>query len=117
MSQPIQTSPTTGKAGDLELEYVERVASRPKGYAYQEPSKSPRKTGPERRLVMKLDCLLIPLLALIYFVTFLVSITPFPLPPLEILDHPSFPTRSKLQSRIETVSEMDDSWAFRQNFI
>jgi hypothetical protein len=79
MSQPIQMSPTTGKTDGLEVEYVESVASRQKGYAFQQPEKSLRKTGIEKRLVMKLDCLLIPLLALIYFVTFLVSITRIPL--------------------------------------
>jgi hypothetical protein len=78
MSHSIQMSPTAGKNDDLEVEYVESVSSRPKGYAYQEPERSSRKTGVEKRLVMKLDCLLIPLLALIYFVTFLVSNTRFP---------------------------------------
>jgi hypothetical protein len=77
MSHSIQMSPSTRKNDDLEVEYVESVSSRPKGYAYQEPEKPLRRTGIEKRLVMKLDCLLIPLLALIYFVTFLVSVTRF----------------------------------------
>lgn len=40
-------------------------------YVLQPVGRPPRKTGLERRLVMKQDCLLIPLLALTYFVTYL----------------------------------------------
>lgn len=42
-------------------------------YQLQGPQRRVRKTGIERRLVLKQDLLLVPLLALIYFVTFLVG--------------------------------------------
>ncbi|KAJ9136537.1 MFS general substrate transporter [Coniochaeta hoffmannii] len=40
-------------------------------YVLQPTGRPPAKTGLERRLVMKQDCLLVPLLALTYFVTYL----------------------------------------------
>ena len=42
-------------------------------YALQPTGRPPAKTGLERKLVMKQDCLLVPLLALTYFVTYLVG--------------------------------------------
>ncbi len=42
-------------------------------YILQPKTRPPKKTGLERRLVLKQDLLIVPLLALIYFVTFLVS--------------------------------------------
>jgi hypothetical protein len=42
-------------------------------YVLQPTGKPPKKSALERRLVMKQDFLLVPLLALTYFVTYLVS--------------------------------------------
>jgi hypothetical protein len=61
------------KPTDLELSYVDTTMSRPRGYALQEPEIRGPRTGLERKLVWKLDRILVPLLTLIYFVTFLVS--------------------------------------------
>lgn len=60
---------------ELDISLVENASDEKMGTAYvlQPEGRPLRKTGLERRLVMKQDCLLIPLLALTYFVTYLVS--------------------------------------------
>jgi hypothetical protein len=63
---------------ELDISLVEHASDKKIDTAYvlQPVGRPPRKTGLERRLVMKQDCLLIPLLALTYFVTYLVRLFP-----------------------------------------
>jgi hypothetical protein len=66
---------------DVEFSFVENASTNPapkRGYALQ-PKQARKKTvrsGLERRLVWKQDLLILPLLALIYFVTYLVRRDP-----------------------------------------
>ncbi len=58
---------------DVEV-HVENTSIDPSGtaYLYQKGGRPAPKSAFEKRLVWKIDLLIVPLLALIYFVTFLV---------------------------------------------
>lgn len=87
MSTPAASEP---KGHDMEanISFVEHASKHEVDNAYvlQPMGKPPKKSALERKLVMKQDFLLIPLLSLTYFVTYLVSMdalghTPLPLCP------------------------------------
>ena len=66
------------KDQELGVELIESVAHNKAdvphtAYVLQSTEKPPRKSALERKLLFKQDILIIPLLALCYFVTFLVS--------------------------------------------
>jgi hypothetical protein len=70
MTSEISTKqPTT----DVELSCVEDADSKPTTAYTLQPETKPIPSGLERRLLWKQDLLILPLLALIYFVTFLVQ--------------------------------------------
>lgn len=99
---------------DIELSFVETVNESPVPQGYTLQPKDERKfirSGLEKRLVWKQDLLILPLLALIYFVTYLVSHAP-----LQSKATSSEPI-ADWGYRTATASAMDACWDFRKSSV